>query len=233
MENSQTHSENTSTTSTGKARRPLATRQAGWAKAVASWLCKQSITPNQISVLSIVFAAIAGLSLSFIDEVTSGTLRVLLLLIAIAGIQLRLACNLFDGMVAVEGGKSSPVGDLYNDIPDRIGDIFIFLGVIYAMPNHFMESVGWLVTLLAVLTAYVRTLATSVGAPTSFIGPMAKQHRMAALTIGCFLSIFESVFNGTYYVLQITLVIIGTGCVVTLYRRTAQAYRFLETSKKD
>jgi len=35
---------------------------------------------------------------------------------------------------------------------------------------------------LAILTAYVRVLGVSVGTPQYYLGPMAKQHRMAALT---------------------------------------------------
>ena len=42
-----------------------------------------------------------------------------LLLLAAAGIQLRLLCNLLDGMLAVEEGFKSKTGDIYNDLPDR------------------------------------------------------------------------------------------------------------------
>jgi hypothetical protein len=39
----------------------------------------------------------------------------LLLLIGIAGMQLRLLCNLLDGMVAIEGGMKGKAGDLFNE----------------------------------------------------------------------------------------------------------------------
>ena len=47
-------------------------------------------------------------------------------------IQFRLLCNLFDGMVAVEGGLGTPSGILFNDFPDRIADPLILICAGYA-----------------------------------------------------------------------------------------------------
>ena len=59
-----------------------------------------------------------------VDTVHAG-----LLLIAAAGfIQLRRLCNLFDGMVAVEGGFKTKSGELYNDLPDRFSGALILAG---------------------------------------------------------------------------------------------------------
>jgi phosphatidylglycerophosphate synthase len=86
-----------------QARRPLKSRQKRWAQALAVRLARTGITPNQISVASFVAAPRAG---------------------AAVGIQLRLLCNLLDGLVAVEGGKKTPAGELYNnDVPDRAADV--------------------------------------------------------------------------------------------------------------
>ena len=48
-------------------------------------------------------------------------------------VQLRLLCNLLDGMVAVEGGRSSPVGALYNEVPDRVADSLLLVALGYAV----------------------------------------------------------------------------------------------------
>ncbi len=45
--------------------------------------------------------------------------------LAAVGIQLRLVCNLMDGMLAVEGGLKTANGDLFNEFPDRIADVAI------------------------------------------------------------------------------------------------------------
>ncbi len=41
--------------------------------------------------------------------------------------QLRLICNLLDGLVAVEGGRGGADGAFWNEVPDRVSDI-LFLG---------------------------------------------------------------------------------------------------------
>ena len=146
-------------------------------------------------------------------------------------IQCRLLCNLFDGMVAMEGGKSTPSGELFNDIPDRIADPLILVCAGYAIASFpWAIELSWLAGLLAVKTAYVRTLATSIGAPTEFTGPMAKQHRMAIMTIALLMMPIEYwILTTQGYVLLIALIVICIGSMITLYNRTYNAYQFLES----
>ena len=99
-------------------RRPLASRDTRWARSIARRLAATSITPNQISLASIAAAAVAGACFWLAGQVDDGV-RAALLLAAAAFCQLRLLCNLFDGMVAIEAGNrrltarsgtSSPTG---------------------------------------------------------------------------------------------------------------------------
>jgi phosphatidylglycerophosphate synthase len=149
-------------------RRPIATRSATWARWVARQLDSLGFTPNSISIASIGFAAISGAA------AWTG-----LWLVAAAGIQLRLLCNLFDGMVAVEGGKATATGGVYNELPDRLADSLTLIGIGYGCG---WPQLGLWCALGAALTAYVRVLGASLGAPHFFFGPMAKQHRMALCT---------------------------------------------------
>jgi phosphatidylglycerophosphate synthase len=212
-------------------RRPLAVRERGLAKKTAHWLSQKSITPNQISVASIFFAAAAALCLARIPN-AQGVGSWLLPLLAALFIQTRLLCNLFDGMVAVEGGKKTRSGELFNDIPDRIADPLILVAAGYAVTwLSWGDALGWCAGLLAVMTAYVRTLCASAGAPVDFRGPMAKQHRMALMTLACIAAAFEAIASQTAYALPLALIVIIAGSVVTVYRRTVAAYRFLESGQ--
>jgi len=205
-------------------RRPLKVRGLQVVNRVAHWLSQRSITPNQISVASVVFAALAASCLWLTYGLPDSA--VWFYLFAAVLIQCRLLCNLFDGMVAVEGGQSTPCGELFNDIPDRFADAMLFAAAGYACVNEPWGSVlGWTVT-----TAYVRTLASSVGAPVDFGGPMAKQHRMAVLTGACVVAAIVSVFGNAGWVMVIALCIVVVGCVVTLYNRITRAYQSLEGS---
>jgi len=191
-------------------RRPIKTRSAGWAKWVTAILVKKDISPNQISVASIAFALFAAVALNMDSGVVGS-------ICCAVGIQLRLLCNLFDGMVAMEGGKQSAIGSLYNEFPDRIADSLLIVGLGYAIgyPN-----LGWFAALVAALTAYVRVFGGSIGLQQSFMGPMAKQHRMAVMTVGLLLNAIEASIYGTHYVLLIALSIIAIGSAATCVTRT-------------
>lgn len=200
---------------TGAPRRELRTRQRAWPRAIASWLAGRGVTPNAVSIVSIFFAAAAAYAFW---QSRFGGIAPIWLVLAAAGIQLRLLCNLLDGLLAVEGGLKSALGDVYNDAPDRLADALILVGAGYALDPDLV-FLGWLAALLAILTAYVRTLAGSLGATQRFTGPMAKQHRMFVLTLGCLAAAVELALNGGRWALTIALAIIVVGSAVTTLRR--------------
>src|SRR5439155_982956 len=110
-----------------------------------------------------------------------------------------LLCNLLDGMVAIEGGLQSKSGDVFNEVPDRVSDALILVGAGYAtapaLGLAWAGALGSAAALLAVLTAYVRALGAALGTGQDFRGPMAKPHRMAALTAACLAGAFEPVIQ--------------------------------------
>jgi phosphatidylglycerophosphate synthase len=133
-------------------------------------------------------------------------------------------------MVAVEGGKKTASGELFNDIPDRIADPLILVAAGYATTLvGWGDALGWCAGLLAVMTAYVRTLCASAGAPVDFRGPMAKQHRMALMTVACLLAATEAYLGWPGYSFAVALVLVIVGSAITVYRRTLAAYRYLES----
>jgi phosphatidylglycerophosphate synthase len=191
-------------------RRPIASRSAGWAKALAAFLARTSVTPNQISAVSVVFAAVGAALLAFKPDAIG-------LIGCAAAVQARLVCNLLEGMVAIEGGKKSSVGSLYNEFPDRIADSLFIVALGYAVG---WPALGWFGALAAALTAYVRVFGGSLGFAQDFRGPIAKQQRMAVLTAACVVGAAEWLFTGTHYALIAAAVIIAAGSVVTCVTRT-------------
>lgn len=210
-------------------RRPLKTRERGWAKALASMLVRARIRPNTISVFSVVFAA--GAAGAFIASRNAEEMqRVVLLIAAAACIQLRLLCNMLDGMVAVEGKMASKTGDIFNELPDRIADPLIIVAVGYAIIRFYTlgPTLGWCAGLLAVMTAYVRVLAGSVRAKQDFVGPMAKPHRMATLTFAAIIDAVAGYLRFRDYALTLALILIILGTIVTMIRRTRRMAAELE-----
>ena len=221
-------------------RRPISQRSHGWAQWLTRALVKSGATPNFISFTSIVFAALAGLCFYAIAVATSAGDRVLLCLGAALFCQLRLLANMMDGMVAVEGGKGSADGPIWNELPDRFADIFVLVGAGYCVARLGIAdaSLGWACAVAAVMTAYVREVARAAGAPADFSGPMAKPHRMFVMTMAAVLTIFDVPIGGPWIefalggdrgasgegaFLELALWIVLIGSIFTALNRTRRA----------
>ena len=210
------------------ARRPLKTRSAGWARALARWLAERRVSPNRISLLSLLFAGLGAVAMLVVPLVDAGT-RSGLMVLAAACIQLRLLCNLLDGMVAVEGGLGSRTGEVYNDLPDRLADPLLIVPAGYASGLVWGPELAWIAGCLALLTAYLRMLGGACGLPQDFQGPMAKPHRMAVMTIGLLLAALLVPLGLHGWALLAALLVVALGAVLTAVRRTRALLAALES----
>ena len=203
-------------------RRPIASRETGWARALTGALANIPVTPNQISVMSMVAAALAGLAFWW-GAGLDGAGRAVLLLTAAVFCQLRLICNLMDGLVAVEAGKGTPDGAFWNEAPDRVSDILIFAGIGYGVGQ---PGLGWAAAALAIGTAYVRELGRAATGENDFCGPMAKPRRMATVTIAALLAAVWS----SAPILALALWIVAVGAALTSLHRSYRMIRRLRQS---
>lgn len=156
-----------------------------------------------------------GGALAFLAVSRWPGLRLCWLPLAAGGIQLRLLCNLMDGLVAVEGGLKGRGGDLFNEAPDRYEDAVLLAA---AGAAAGLPALGWMAATAAVLTAYVRAFGASLGHGQDFCGPFAKQQRMFWLTVGA--------LAGVIYLpaLGWALWLIGLGALMTAGRRILRLY---------
>ena len=179
-------------------------------------MLRMGLMPNTDSMLSILCAAVGGGAALMAVRSESGWL---FWFIAAAGVQLRLFCNMMDGLLAVEGGLKSATGELFNEIPDRIGDAFILVPFGYAGGTEWSIALGWAAMGGAVLTAYIRALGASITGKHDFCGPMAKPHRMAAVTLGCLGMLVLSLLHLTWPLVLVFLFFINAGIIITCWRR--------------
>jgi phosphatidylglycerophosphate synthase len=209
-------------------RRPIATRNRKWAQAATASLAARHVSPNAISVAGMCACIVAGFALG----ATSIADCRILWVIAALGAQLRLTANMLDGMVALASGRASKLGELYNEVPDRISDAAVFIGAGFAWGGNI--ALGYLATILAIFTAYIRAAGKIAGAPNEFCGPMAKQHRMLVITLIC---LYSAVTPRSWQVITVSdsevglvtlgLVVIVIGCVITVLRRLGRIARAL------
>ncbi len=204
-------------------RRTLATRNRRWSRTLAAWLVTRDVRPNTVSVMSVVCAALAATAFVMSAADAGSAQKTLLLLGAAACIQLRLLCNMLDGLLAVEGGLGAKTGDIYNELPDRIADVLILVGAGYAViDSPYGVPLGWSAAVLALLTAYIRALSGSLGFPQHFLGPMAKQHRMFTLTVATLVAAIETPLTWPPTALVAGLAVIVFGSIATAWRRTVR-----------
>jgi phosphatidylglycerophosphate synthase len=207
------------------ARRPLKSRDVEFFRALARWLARWGVTPNAISFASMVCGALAGIAFAGTTQVSGWMVRALFLAAAVF-IQLRLLCNLIDGLVAVECGKKTPTGDIWNEAPDRLADIVILVGAGYALGGR--AELGYLAALGAVLTAYVRALGASLGAEQDFCGPGAKPHRMALCTAGALLAAIFPPFIAWWHVVPALAAVLAA---ITVLRRLSHLAGYLRRTR--
>ena len=211
-------------------RRPLKSRDTKWARVLAAWLARAGVRPNAISVVGTFFAAMGGACLYASGKIDWDWRWVVLMILSICGIQLRLLCNLLDGMVAIEGGFKTKTGELFNELPDRFSDAFILIGAAYSVPTVVAtRDLGWAAAVLALITAYTRALGASMGAGQHFIGPMAKQHRMAVMTAANAIAALAALWPDAAKVIPVALALIVAGCVLTIFRRCYKIAQIVET----
>ncbi len=185
-------------------------------------LVRKNVHPNTISYFSVVFACVAGAGLYF-----SSKMDWLLLVAPVFGF-LRLYCNMIDGMVAVKANKCSATGEVINELPDRISDTLIFLGLGLSGLVNIYIVFGVIFGML--FGTYIGVLSKAVGANRQFGGIMSKQNRMFMIAIGCWAQFFVSRYAAWEYsltLLDIFNIIIIAGLVQTILLRTVVMFREL------
>jgi phosphatidylglycerophosphate synthase len=205
----------------GGDRRPIAARDLSVIQAMAAALVRRGASADGISVAGMVAGLAAGLALAGTAWWPGAALP--LWLLGALFIQLRLLANLLDGMVAIGRGIASPAGELFNEVPDRVSDTAVLLGLGVAAGD---VALGLAAALAAMATAYVRAVGKAAGAPSDFRGPMAKQHRMAlatAVALACALLPAAWVAGLPALALWVMLAL----SLVTTWRRLSGAWRHL------
>jgi len=193
-------------------RRPIAAEFRRTANAATQFCVRHGIHPDTISYLSVVAAFAAAICFW-----KAGQIRWLLIIAPLFS-YLRLWLNMLDGMVAVAAGKASRRGEILNDLPDRVSDVIIFVGVAH---SGLMNPIfGYWAAIAAVLTAYVGLFGQALGVQREFGGIMSKPWRMVALHIGAWLALFLGGQSfASFTILDWTCLVVIGGSIQTMVVR--------------
>jgi phosphatidylglycerophosphate synthase len=209
------------------ARRPIADAFRVTAYLPVRWCVRLGIHPNWVSYGSVVAAGAAAVC--FWQALPHPAL----LIPAVAFLYVRLWFNMLDGMVALASGKASRIGEIVNELPDRVSDVVIFVGVGHSGLCHPLT--GYWTAIAALFVAYVGTLGQAVGARREFGGVMSKPWRMVVLHLGAWTTLGllwwgdGQIEYAGLTVLDWTQFVIIAGCVQTVVVRLARIVRTLST----
>ncbi len=156
-----------------------------------------------------------------------------LLIPAVGFCYVRLWLNMLDGMVALASSKASRIGEIVNELPDRISDVLIFVGVAHSGLCHPLT--GYWAAIFALLVAYIGILGQAVGAPRQFGGLMTKPWRMVTLHVGAWITLGllwsadGRIRYGGLSILDWTNLVVVAGCLQTMWVRLRRMVRDLKT----
>lgn len=215
-------------------RRPLRAREIGPWKRAAACLARLRVTPNMVSGAGLVFGVVSGFLLAATGRTEWASHAGAIGVLAVGAILLRGCCNILDGVLALETGTASPLGTLWNEMPDRLSDVATLVGAGYAIGGS--PFLGWAAALAALLTSYVRIQVRLAGAAMDFRGPMAKPARMTVVSVCVLWSITPPALHpafgrdGRYGPVAIALAAVTLGCFITIWRRLHAAAASLRTT---
>ena len=206
------------------ARRPISGVFRQTAGAGTRFCVRHGIHPDAISYLSIVAALIAAICFWKSDATRW------LLLIAPLFCYLRLWFNMLDGLVAFAGGKASRRGEILNDLPDRVSDVLIFVGVAHSGLMH--PLIGYWAAIFTVLASYVGLFGQALGVQRQFGGVMSKPWRMVAVHVGAWLTFFlRPQSPATFTIFDWTCLVVIAGCIETIVVRLKRIIAALQDNR--
>lgn len=142
-------------------------------------------------------------------------------LVAVAPlVLLRLVCNALDGMIAQHTHTARPLGQIYNEFCDRVGDAAILVA---ATVVSGAGVAGVAALTLVLLASYLGTAAAAAGGTRQYIGVMGKADRMVLLAIAAPVTL--AVHSPA--ALSGFLIVVAVGALVTLVQRALAIHREL------
>lgn len=143
-------------------------------------LVARRVPPDAITAAALPIGLAGGLCLALSDEAPE-----LLLLVPVLAAA-RLVANLLDGLVARRTGAARPMGEMWNELADRLADI-LFLGGLAFTPA-VEPRLALAAVIAAILASYVGITAKAAGARRQYGGVMSKPGRMVVVAVGAVLA---------------------------------------------
>ena len=184
---------------------------------IEAFLVRKRVHPDYITSSALLVSVAGGLALY------GASWYSLLLLLIPPLVLVRTALNALDGLVARDTGLARPWGEVLNESCDRLSDIALFVGLMFAPGSNVAFGSAALVLML--FSSYVGTAAKAAGGRRQYGGIMGKADRMLFLGVASFLAfLLPNLPVFTYF-----LILANAGLLITIVQRLRATYYDLKS----
>lgn len=178
------------------------------------------ISPNAISLFSLLFAALAGFLYYY------SAFDPLLVLVAGLLVALNSLLDAMDGLMARYLNVASAKGDFLDHVIDRYSDVFIICGIFFG--GYVDWQIGVIAIVGVLLTSYLGTQAQALRLGRYYGGIIGRADRLVLIILS---SVVYFVYPSTIYgfsSLGWMMIIIGAGSHITAFQRIMHIWKQLK-----
>ncbi|MDW7732030.1 MAG: archaetidylinositol phosphate synthase [Methanolobus sp.] len=201
---------------TSNALRPFALK---YLEPMAKATANAGITPNAVSMLSLLFAVLSGVLFYYSGASAS--------MVGAAGLMVAFNSLLdaMDGLMARYLGAASPKGDFLDHVIDRYADVLIICGIFFG--GYVYWQIGVVAIVGVQLTSYLGTQAQALNLGRYYGGVIGRADRLILIMLA---SLVYAIYPEEVYSLSSlgwVIVIIAVGSHITAFQRIAHIWKQL------
>lgn len=175
---------------------------------IAVMIHRLGITPNQITLFTMLLSLIYSLALFLLSSNRALFLTVPLFYF------FRMMFNAIDGLIAKETNQVTPLGTFLNELCDVISDTALFAAFVGC--SHISPLLLFIFIFFSILVELTANIAVQIGAFRRYEGPMGKSDRAILMGI---ISILVAINYQEKLPYQVLMFIGIGGAIVTIYNR--------------
>jgi CDP-diacylglycerol--glycerol-3-phosphate 3-phosphatidyltransferase/archaetidylinositol phosphate synthase len=201
---------------TFNALRPLV---SGILEPIAKVMANSGVSPNAVSMLSLIFAALSGLLYYYSTNSPALVLAAGLLVV------LNSFFDAMDGPMARYLNIASAKGDFLDHVIDRYSDTFIICGIFFG--GHVHWQIGAVAIVGVLLTSYLGTQAQALNLGRYYGGIIGRADRLVLIMLTSLAYYFYPFEVYGFSLLGWMILIIAIGSHITAFQRIAHIWKEL------
>lgn len=187
---------------------------------VADFFVRYEVSPDTVSIASLICAFFAGLSFYY-----SPASREFILLAGFLVI-LNSILDALDGIIARKSNRATPRGDFLDHVIDRYSDVCIICSIFFAGYVPWQIGVAAIVGVL--LTSYLGTQAQALSLGRYYGGIMGRADRLVVIILAAFGNFAFPVPIGGFSILGWAVILIAITSHITAIQRIHYIWKKLE-----